>query len=405
MKRLPPPVCPARAPRRRRRGDPPLASADLRLDVAPGGCGFVDALSYRGRTLCRAPAGFAGATLSLAAPPAEPGVAALFDAAPTRVLTARVERVDVADGTLTATGRYGDGAALEVPFARRFSLDAAGRAVRLEETTDFAGLPAGWRVVQHTLCLPLVVTNDLHLRMFGIGCAGRAELFRMDMNDLSRRNQLISAPRGHWPYWDLAGVQQLPGSYRVWTANHADTPAYPLQEGPGAPGWIDYAELHGGLTVRVPDPARAAPWSAWIDARRGVLALEPWPATQPPLAVSDGVHRTFTAELLPHETSWPATVPCELDFATYRALLIDIGDYIHTAIGTSDLDTILFRERLQPSTVLRLLYRGDAWRMGGRLAAAGIQVPRNQSMASWEVDAARYLAFVRTNGVPPRARR
>lgn len=376
-----------------------LGSAALKLDVRPGGSGFVDGLVFKGRTVCRAPEGFAGATLAIVGPAQGSDVSALFAAAPARVLTARVERASVGAGALWAAGRYVGGDAPDVPFERRFTLGPDGGTLRLEETTDLSGLPAGWRVAHHALHLPLAVTNDLHLRMFGIGCAGRAELFRMDMNDLSRRNQLISAPRGHWPYWDLAGVTQWPGSYRVWTSNHADTPAYPLQEGPGAPGWIDYSEYDWGITVRIPEPARSAPWSAFVDARRGVLTLEPWPAGQPAFAHADA-RRRFVAELLPHETSWPATAPCELDFATYRALLADIGDYIHSAVGTSDADAILFRERLQPSTVLRLLYRGDAWRMGGRMAAAGIQVPRNQPMDKWEEVAARYLDHVRANGVP-----
>ncbi len=381
-----------------------LASATLKLEVRPGGSGFVDGLVFRGRSLCRAPAGFAGATLALAAPAEGGGAAALFAGASACVLTARVERASATGGTLTATGRYSGGGAPDVPFERRFKLGPDGETISLEETTDLAGLPAGWRLARHALHLPLVVTNDLHLRMFGVGCAGRAELFRMDMNDLSRRNQLISAPRGHWPYWDLAGVAQLPGSYRVWTANHADTPAYPLQEGPGAPGWIDYSELDGGLTVRIPEAARAAPWSAYVDARRGVLTLEPWPSGQPSFA-SAAPRRRFAAELLPHASSWPATVSCELDFATYRALLADIGDFVHAPTGATDPDTIMFRERLQPSTVLRLLYRGDAWRMGGRMAAAGIKAPRNQPMDKWEEVALQYLDYIRKNGVPAKQQR
>ena len=135
-----------------------------------------------------------------------------------------------------------------------------------------------------------------------------------------------------------------------------------------------------------------------------MLTLEPWPVGQPAFAHSEP-RRHFAAELLPHETSWPAAAPCELDFATYRALLADIGDYIHSAVGTSDAEAIMFRERLQPSTVLRLLYRGDAWRMGGRMAAAGIQVPRNQPMDKWEEVAAKYLDYIRANGVPAKKQR
>lgn len=382
-----------------------LATGSVSVTLTPDTTAFVNEIVFGGRTACRTSTDFGGATLALSAA-ADGTLDALPGGPIVRVLTGRVTRVEAKDGGMSVEGRYADGGALVVPFQRRFAFDPATGALRFSETTDYTKLPPAWCVASHALRLPLVVTNDMHLRMFGFGCSNRAELFRMDMNDLSRRNQCISAPRGHWPYWDLGGVLQLPGTYRVWEANHADTPAYPLQEGPGAPGWADYSELDWGVTALVDQPAATAPWAMTVDARQGVFTIEPWPASQPAVSGVSLGRRTFAGELRLHASSWPATVPCELDFATYRALLADIGGYgVETFIGTKDPDIIMYRERLQPSTILRLLYHDDAWLMQGRMATIHISVPRQQPLEKWERDARLYLDFIRTNGVPVKVKK
>lgn len=381
-----------------------LSTGTVAVTITPAGAGFVDAIAFGGRNVCQAPAGFSGAALALV-PAGGASVEALFASQDPLVLTGRIVRAEEQDGVLSVDGLYTDGGALAVPFQRRFAFDPATAALRFSETTDYAKVPAAWRVAWHALRVPLVVTNDMHVRMFGLGCANRAELFRMDMNDFSRREQLISAPRGHWPYWDIGGVLQLPGSYRVWKANHADTPAYVLQEGPGAPGWADYAELDWGVTAIVDNPAASAPWALTIDARQGVFTLEPYPAAQPAVSGTALGRRTFSGELRLHAGSWPATVPCELDFATYRALINDLDCNIDSLIGTKDPDAIMYRERLQPSTLLRLTYRGDAWRMAGRVAKVGISATRSQALEKWERDASRYLDVIRTNGLPPKVKK
>jgi len=237
-------------------------------------------------------------------------------------------------------------------------------------------------------------------------------MFRMDMNDIHRGGkQLISAPRGHWPYWDIGGVLQLAGSYRIWKANHADTPAYPVDEGTGAPGWADYSELDWGLTVVVDKPAARSPWAIEIDARKGVLSISPRPASQVPASARALGKRTFGFRLVLHETSWPATRPCELSFALYRKLLEDMATgsrgkspwVLYGPTGTADVEAIIHRERIQPSAMLRTLYRGDAWQMQARVRAVGISTPRNQPMAEWDRCSQQYLEHLRVHGLPKRA--
>ena len=209
---------------------------------------------------------------------------------------------------------------------------------------------------------------------------------------------------------DVAGVLQLAGSYRIWKANHADTMAYPVEEGIGAPGWADYSEFDWGITATADKPRRAAPWAIQIDARRGVFSLAPHHGSQMPVSGKSLGKRTFAFRLVLHETSWPATYPCELDFRLYEALLKDMSTgrdrpapwVLYGPVGTADIPTIIHRERIQPSTLLRTLYRGDAWQMQGRMRTIGKATPRNQPMEKWELDARQYLDHIRKNGLPPR---
>ena len=62
---------------------------------------------------------------------------------------------------------------------------------------------------------------------------------------------------------------------------------------------------------------------------------------------------------------------------------------------------IIFKERVQPSVLLRLLYRGDAWRMSGLARAIlGKSVPRNQPLPEWEKIAAEILVKIRAGSLP-----
>jgi len=382
--------------------------APLTVTTTPDGSGFIDTVRFRGRRVLSAAKGFVGAAVALTE--AGDGTAASLFSHKTSV-TLKSVLIDSrsAAGTMTFVGAYTDGE-IRVPFVRRLRI--AAEALDVTEEADFTALPGRCAVARHELHLPLVLAGDPHVRMFGFGGAHRAELFRMDMNDIHRGGkQLISAPRGHWPYWDVAGVLQLPGSYRIWRANHADTMAYPIEDGNGAPGWADYSEPEWGVTALVDEPAGAAPWSIRIDARKGVLTVAPRPPSQPPIAGKQFGKRTFRFRLTFHEKSWPATVRCELPFARYRELLeaLAVGSggrkqpyVLHSPIGTSDPETIIFRERLQPSVVLRTFYRGDAWRMQGRMKAIGVTVPRNQPVADWDEAAKQYLDHVRTHGMPKR---
>ena len=72
---------------------------------------------------------------------------------------------------------------------------------------------------------------------------------------------------------------------------------------------------------------------------------------------------------------------------------------LYGPVGTDDIDTIILRERIQPSIMLRTLYRGDAYRMQRRMRSIGVQTPRNQSMAKWEQAAKAYLEHIRAHGL------
>ena len=384
-----------------------LKSTRVTITVARDGGGFLDSIRYRGRQIVRSPDGFVGAAVELAsAGDGTPG--SLFANRSTATLRAVIADVRVQASGMAVRGSYTDGKRA-VPFTRQIDLLGDRDAIAVKEEADFRSLDPAGLLARYALHLPLVVHKDPHLRMFGFGGAHRAELFRMDMNDITRRGkQLISASRGHWPYWDIAGVLQLPHSYRIWRANHADTMAYPIEEGAGAPGWADYSELDWGVTVVVQAPDKAAPWAVTIDARKGVLSVAPHPASQMAVSGRDLGRRVFSFTLRLHETSWPATYPCELDFPLYEKLLKDIirgrdrpQPYVlYGPLGTADIATIIHKERIQPSTVLRTLYRGDAWRMRGRMKTIGRDGPRNQPLAKWEAEAKAYLDHIRKHGLP-----
>jgi hypothetical protein len=56
-------------------------------------------------------------------------------------------------------------------------------------------------------------------------------------------------------------------------------------------------------------------------------------------------------------------------------------------------DRVIIMERVQPSVVLRLLYRGDAWIMQGLVRQVlGRERPRNQPLEAWDQDARDLIA-------------
>ena len=397
-----------------------LKRGDTTLSVRRDGCGLIEAVTVKGRPVVRAAKGFAGASITLA-PAGHGTVDSLFPHRAATTLRATLAKLEAQGDTLTVEGAYADGKAT-LPFTRTLRLSADGRTLTVREETDFSRLPDGLLVAGHALALPLVVCKDEHDRMLAFGGARRAELWRMDMNDERRRNQLISCSRAFRPYWDVGGVLQLHDAYRIWRANHADTMAYPVEDGRGAPGWADYSEPDWGITAAVVEPEALTPWAIGIDARKGVLTVAPHPASQMPVAGRDRGKRSFAFALTFHETSWPAALPCELPLARYRELLgwLNQGgrfthlDYACNRIGImapggpktpAQLDDVfrrlVLKERVQPSVVLRLYYRGDAWRMSGLVQAVlGKRVPRDAPLATWEPIAKAFLDKVRKDGLP-----
>ena len=379
---------------------------DTMLTANAEGCGLIDAIKFRGKEIIKAKPSFVGASVVFA-PAGKGGAESLFTNAAAATLTAKAQSVERNRNTIEISGVYTDGKT-EIAFSRRIGLDAKGNTITVTEQADFSPLPAKYLVAKHLLELPLVVNEDPHLRMFAFGGRHRVEMFRMDMNDVSRRSINISDSRGYWPYWDIGGVLQLHDSYRVWKANHADTMAYPVEEGTGAPGWADYSELKWGVTVKVADSAASAPWAIEIDARKGVLTIAPHPASQPAVSGQAYGKRKFTFTLSLHEASWPTEYPCELDLKVYERLLKDLIPQNRSSfaylLGTNNVQAIIHKERIQPSIALRALYRGDGYRMQRLLRRIGRNVPREQTLAKWEKDAKYFLNWVRTNGVPKQRR-
>ena len=349
--------------------------------------------------------------------PAGDGTAASLFA--NRDVTTLKERITLWAGpegeAVTAHGVY-EGAGISIPFSRQIVLPNEGRPFRIVEVAEFDKLPVTFALAEHSLVLPLKVAKDEHHRMFAFGGASRVEMFRMDMNDQSRRSQNISDNRGYRPYWDIGCVLQLPTGYQIWRANHADTRRYVVEEGKGAPGWADYSETDAGFTVKVEDAQTSAPWSMLIDARKGAFVISPRPADQPPISGVDYGKRTFTFTVMLHETSWPALHPCELPVEKYKVLLDSLNAgkghnnlrYAAGALGITVGRTkeeihraFIDTERVQPSVLLRLLYRGDAWRMANVVKdLLGKSVSRNQPFEKWEAINREIIAKLRAEGVP-----
>lgn len=309
------------------------------------------------------------------------------------------------DGAVTITGQY-EGPGIAVPFSRVVQVDGGRTNVRT--WADLSALGEGWLLADWRIDVGLDLAPDEHERMLAFGGATRDELFRMDMNDVRRRGQNMSDTRCVWPYWDIGGVLQLPGdgqgSYVVWKANGADTQAYPVEQGVGAPGWADYSDRRGGLTVTVDDPvatARQAPWAIEIDARAGVMSIQAYPPSQPPASGPGIGRRELAFTLHRHEGTWPVTHQCELSADAYARLLTEAlaaaGPTLDRGLGLTDIDKIIHTERIQPSVVLRLLYRSGDGPMRDLLARLGRSAPPQMTLAQWDAYAAdmiRELAIV-----------
>lgn len=266
-------------------------------------------------------------------------------------------------------------------------------------------LDAKYLVAGHQFVLPIKMTEDLHQRMFAFAGKHRVEMFRVDRNDVSRRDLDSSDNRGFIPFWEVGGVLQLPTGYTVWKANHADTMAYPVVEGDAMPGRADSSEEDWGISVQVVDAQRVAPWAVTINAKAGTVAIAGHPSSQPPRAGADLGVRTFTIRLVLHESSWLAFHPCELDVKTYAQLFKNrharrVGN-VYSALATSDLHIGMVRERVQPSIVVRSMYGGDDRRRVNIMKHIGQTIARGRPMAEREASTKAFLDHVHQHGVPP----
>ncbi len=160
---------------------------------------------------------------------------------------------DAEKNTFVFRGVYTDGK-IEIPF-RRVITPAANGNFDVSETADFTKLSGDYSVAEYSLVLGLNVTTNEHNRLLAFGGKGRAEMFRMDMNDRPMRTLNLSDGRAFRPYWDIGGITALRRSFRIWKANHADTMAYPLEDKSGDDAyWADYSELDKGLRIEIERP-------------------------------------------------------------------------------------------------------------------------------------------------------
>ncbi len=385
-----------------------LNGAGYTLTVEPSGCGLVDKLTWAGADLLAAPAGFVGASLTVTRA-GDGTLDSLFTHAASAELPARLTRVAAEAGQLVVEGAYTDGQ-VRVPFRRTVGVAPDSPVAIVGEETDYTALPPELLVARHRLALPLVLPADPHERLLGFGGATRAELFRMDQNDVRRANQNLSDNRPYWPFWDLGGLLQRTNGYSLWKANHADTLAMPLESGAQSGGWADFSSLTAGLTVQWLGATR--PYALTIDARAGTLAVDLQPAAEPAVSGATLGRRTVRLSLQPHATSWPATYRCELPRERYLEMLrwlderapgqqdSNLSYYAAVKLGTGDIATIMDKERIQPSTVLRCFYHADAWRMAGLVKTVlGTDVPRNQPQAAWEAINRQMIAAIAARGV------
>ena len=168
------------------------------VTVKKDGCGLIDSIKFKGREVIRARPGFVGGSISLA-PSGNGTIESLFGNKISTVMKTHLRSVETKGGIISAEGIYTTGR-LTVPFSRRVKLDPQRNVVSISEKVDFTGLPSKYAIARYSLDLPLVVNSDPHLRMFAFGGEHRVEMFRMDMNDISRRGSLnMSDNCGYWP--------------------------------------------------------------------------------------------------------------------------------------------------------------------------------------------------------------
>ncbi len=280
--------------------------------------GFIDQITFGQRPILRSVLGPTGTGMSLVCA-GDGSIDSLFRNDRPIHLAPKMEAIREEAGITRVDGRY----TLDqhsVPFTRSFKR-ANATTIEVTEEIDFRNLDPTYLVAGHQIVLPIQTHEDDHQRMLAFAGTHRVELFRMNMNDVSRRGMNISDNRGFIPYWDIGGVLQLPTGYTVWKANHADTMAYPVEEGITAPGWADYSEEDWGLSIRMLDAQAAAPWAMTIDARAGAFSISSHPSSQPARSGSELGVRTIRFQMVLHETSWPAFYPCKLDQKTYEELL------------------------------------------------------------------------------------
>jgi hypothetical protein len=161
----------------------------------------------------------------------------------------------------------------------------------------------------------------------------RVERWRVDQGGEVVPQWLLSDRRSRWPLWRGGGIALLPaGAYRIWKQNRVDTSPLFVDQGFGAPGWLDVTDRGAtppfGVTVRVLRRPDAPPGSSCpgvsLDWERREMVVEFHSSSQAALPAPGAF--AGAADILVHDGWRPPLSPADLTREQYLKFLADL-DY------------------------------------------------------------------------------
>ncbi len=161
----------------------------------------------------------------------------------------------------------------------------------------------------------------------------RVERWRVDQGGEVVPQWLLSDRRSRWPLWRGGGIALLPaGGYRIWKQNRADTSPLYVDQGFGAPGWLDVTDRGAapafGVTARVLRSPDAPPGSECpavsFDWERREMVVEFHSSSQAALPGPGAF--AGAVDVLVHDGWRPPLSPPDLTREQYLKFLADL-DY------------------------------------------------------------------------------
>ena len=221
-----------------------------------------------------------------------------------------------------AAGGSGDGAEVSVVWSK----EAAGGCPSLRIEAAARTRKGGERIGAFGIRLPLALGEDARAIQVSAPGAFRLERWRIDMTDERIPGWLNSDERTRWPRWRGGGILAGEGgSYRIWRQNRPDTAPTFVDQGFGAPAWLDVTDRGGerwiGLTARVIRGEDATLRGIEFSEQEGLTVWFSSPAGGP----IDG-EIAGAADLILHDGWRPPLSPPDLTRAQFRAMLDDL-DY------------------------------------------------------------------------------